>query len=297
MRRAADGFTLVELLVVITIIVILLALLMPAMNQAIYQAELAQCAAKQDALASATVQYTTNHRRFYPYRTIVEGNGRSQPTLLFRNSNDNEIPVLSSFLNLNANLQDPLVKAVDLTIRTGGADRLGQIAQEGETRLTWIFYSIAYWGGWRFTDVPGRKGMRKLGDAFEYEGERYRMIASDHDLIVKNGDHVQSKHPDKEGVTYNLVLQNTASPYEQTSSQGVSTVLITYSTWTADTTTWRRGPIDMNAAFDDGSVRRYNDVPADTFEDDRMTWLPAHSDAVNYAAGQGSRVNVPRAGP
>ena len=37
------GLTLIELLVVITIIVILLALLMPAIDKAIYQSELAVC--------------------------------------------------------------------------------------------------------------------------------------------------------------------------------------------------------------------------------------------------------------
>ena len=41
--RAQSAFTLVELMVVITIIVLLLALMMPALDKAVYQAELASC--------------------------------------------------------------------------------------------------------------------------------------------------------------------------------------------------------------------------------------------------------------
>ena len=43
-RKSKIAFTLVELLVVITIIVILLVLLAPAMDRAIYQADLLACA-------------------------------------------------------------------------------------------------------------------------------------------------------------------------------------------------------------------------------------------------------------
>ncbi len=41
----SKGYTLIELLVVITIIAVMLALLSPAMDRAIYQAELAVCGA------------------------------------------------------------------------------------------------------------------------------------------------------------------------------------------------------------------------------------------------------------
>src|SRR5688500_13745385 len=75
MAPMTRGFTIVELLVVITIIVILLALLMPGMDRAIYQAELAVCAAKLDAVSSGTTLYALNHRRAYPYRPCVV-NGR-----------------------------------------------------------------------------------------------------------------------------------------------------------------------------------------------------------------------------
>jgi prepilin-type N-terminal cleavage/methylation domain-containing protein len=60
------AFTLVELLVVITIIVILLALLTPALDRAIEQAERVQCAAKLHAQDLALKQYALDFRRNYP---------------------------------------------------------------------------------------------------------------------------------------------------------------------------------------------------------------------------------------
>src|SRR5688572_22045336 len=64
--RPYPGFTLVELLVVITIIAILLALMMPAMDKAIYQAELAVCASNQRQTATGLYVYAMDHRRWYP---------------------------------------------------------------------------------------------------------------------------------------------------------------------------------------------------------------------------------------
>jgi len=288
-----SGFTLVELLVVITLIVILLALLMPAMDQAIYQAELAVCASKQDALTSATITYTMDHKRFYPYRKLVEEFGRTQTIELYRNPPASDMAVFQSFLKINDNLQDPLVRPVDLTILTSNANSNVNDIQSGQVpQHTWIYSSIPYWAGWRYNTPTGLKGMRKLGDGFEWEGRTFRMIASDHDAISEMDGWVQSKHPDDDGVMFNQVLQNESSFY----MNGI--VRLTYSTWTVDLAgdirIWRRGLIDMNVAFDDGSVVRYNDVPADTREDDRMAWVPNFSDAFNYNNGTGPRLTVPR---
>ena len=59
----AHGFTLVELLVVITIIVVLLALLAPALDKAIEQAERTVCASRLHAWGSAHSQYFFDNRR------------------------------------------------------------------------------------------------------------------------------------------------------------------------------------------------------------------------------------------
>src|SRR5688500_11147460 len=63
------GFTLIELLVVITIIVVLLALLTPAMDRAIYAAEMAVCGANENATGTSILVYTVDFKRSYPHRS------------------------------------------------------------------------------------------------------------------------------------------------------------------------------------------------------------------------------------
>jgi len=290
-RRHRRAFTLIELLVVITIIVVLLALLVPAMDRAVYQAELAVCAAKHDALAAMTITYTMDHKRFYPYRKLAEDFGRVQPHQLHRNPNASDMKVLQSYLSINDNLQDPLVKAVDLTMITGTTDSNTNDVLSGEVpQHTWIYSSISYWAGWRYKEPTGLKGMRKLGDGFEWDEQTFRMISSDHDLVAIAQSNVQSKHPDADGVMYNQVLQN------EMQFDYYSTVRLTYSTWTGNLGIWRRGPIDMNVAFDDGSVRRYNTVPADARDHERMTRIPEYNDAFGWSGGNGWGDSVPKPG-
>jgi prepilin-type N-terminal cleavage/methylation domain-containing protein len=72
------GFTLIELLVVVTIIVILLALLAPAMDKAIYEAEMVVCQANLRGVATGASMYTADQKRFYPHRQL----GEERPTNL-----------------------------------------------------------------------------------------------------------------------------------------------------------------------------------------------------------------------
>src|ERR1041385_9467428 len=62
------AFTLIELLVVITIIVVLLALLTPAVDRAIYSAELAVCEGKLHTISSGLVLYAYGNKKWYPNR-------------------------------------------------------------------------------------------------------------------------------------------------------------------------------------------------------------------------------------
>src|ERR1041385_4304760 len=69
--KRTHAFTLIELLVVVTIIVILLALLVPSLDRAVYQAELAACAAQQRGVATGSITYAAHYSRSYPYRGVV----------------------------------------------------------------------------------------------------------------------------------------------------------------------------------------------------------------------------------
>src|SRR5687767_3588676 len=83
MHDGRQGFTLIELLVVITIIVVLLALLTPALDKAIYMAELAVCGTNEKAIASGAQMYAVANKRRYPYRPLAEGNPGGKPNNIF----------------------------------------------------------------------------------------------------------------------------------------------------------------------------------------------------------------------
>ena len=72
-RKGRITFTLVELLVVIAVIVILLALLAPALDSAIYQAELAVCGSSQPGIGAEVTTYAASHKRAYPGAARVKG--------------------------------------------------------------------------------------------------------------------------------------------------------------------------------------------------------------------------------
>ncbi|MCG3147858.1 MAG: hypothetical protein PCFJNLEI_01299 [Verrucomicrobiae bacterium] len=63
-----QGFTLVELLVVITILAILAALLLPALTTARARAKTAQCAHNQQQISVGMSTFLGDHNGFYPYQ-------------------------------------------------------------------------------------------------------------------------------------------------------------------------------------------------------------------------------------
>jgi prepilin-type processing-associated H-X9-DG protein len=61
------AFTLIELLVVVTIIVVLLALLTPALDKAIAEAERVVCLSNFRSIGIAMHLYTGDHKRYFPW--------------------------------------------------------------------------------------------------------------------------------------------------------------------------------------------------------------------------------------
>jgi len=81
-RRSCGGFTLVELLVVITIIGILVSLLLPAVQSAREAARQTQCRNNLKQLALACRTYESQHGAFAPGHTDYRGNEHSWMTLI-----------------------------------------------------------------------------------------------------------------------------------------------------------------------------------------------------------------------
>lgn len=79
-RRAGDGFTIVELLVTITVMVILIALLLPALQAARDAALKVKCASNLRQWGIAAVAYTMDNKQVFPIPGRLEGLQAVQPS-------------------------------------------------------------------------------------------------------------------------------------------------------------------------------------------------------------------------
>jgi prepilin-type N-terminal cleavage/methylation domain-containing protein len=261
MRRA---FTLIELLVVITIIVVLLALLTPAMDQAIYSAELAVCAAKLDAVATGVQTYAMDYRRSYPYRAGVHQGGTTidtgdtflatsawHPHKVWNGGGGAAAPddrrLLRNYMGINAALNDPLSRKADL---------------DGARAGSHTYASYYLWFGFKFA---GNKGLDKVGDKLTWtEGGvswRFDILAGDQD-DVRFADAIPAtfaSHPDRSGLLRSELYQDAGSPQSVVSRWAIQGP-------------GQRGTLDMNFVFAAGHVARVERVEAD--QDDRMIKVP-----------------------
>ena len=229
------AFTLIELLVVVTIIAVLLALLTPALDKAMYQAELAVCASRLDGIASGADTYAFSNRRSYPYRKGVLNNGW-QPNYISDSVTDDRT-MIKPFIDISL-LSDPLAGNVDF---------------EDTTPPDVVFVNYSLWFGYRFL---GQKGMLKMGDRMEFGGDSFNLLATDADVIQLNAGNAHGSHPDNAAKMVLVIDRN--SPYGNLGGK-----TLTASNWTMDAKGSDRGPVDTNHAFADGSVRRATDVAWD----------------------------------
>jgi len=254
------AFSLVELLVVITVIVVLLALLAPAMDQAIYEAELTVCGAKLRGVAGSVQTYAMGSKRRYPYRLGVSNLAGERPIVVAYNGNPvtgnkEDRPMFRTFLDINAMFNCPLVQEVDI---------------DGSDNDTLAYASIALWFDWRYR-FPEEKGMYRLGDRFTWTAggqvNRFSVLASDWDQLFRgNPDQYGNSHPDKENVMTN-------EPRQDWRGYGAGGAFkATFSFWGSRN---RRGDVDNNFAYDDGSVRRFDDMK---IVDPRMVVIPQVSE-------------------
>lgn len=256
MDTGKRAFTLIELLVVITVIVVLLALLTPALDQAIYQAELAVCGARQRAVASGAMMYAGNYKRFYPDRAVVRaGEIRPQPWALRDRDGtrpDDRVMLRMAFGTLDV-LKDPFCPDIDLDI---------DVALRKWNPVIYSNYSL--WFGMRYPPaLGGGRGIRKLGDRLQWRDtsrernatQYFGVLVSDWDQLYPPGSNAINSHPDK---------SNVMAPNRQEDTGGILSFYLS-------TATWERGPVDENFAYDDGSTRRVSDVE---WDDDRMARLP-----------------------
>lgn len=269
-NKHRDGFTLVELLVVITIIVILLAMLVPAMEKAIYQAELATCATRMKGVAQgATIYAMENHRR-YMNRDIIDQE-RGQPYVLAGNEYDilaresggqgrsgptyDDRPRMQTHIPMSL-LVEPLAPKIDYSVEATGLD-------------IWVVHSgySLYFG----VDFAGYTGMKRVGDRFEFRDgftgrlHRYSLLAADLDMWVI-GDRYLTSHPDDAGVLPVFFKNGEGGLYTSRYDNH-------------EGTKQRRGLLDQNYAYADGGVTRLSGIE---IYDSRTATVPYRADSQYY---------------
>jgi Tfp pilus assembly protein PilE len=267
------GFTIVELLVVITIIVVLLALLTPALDRAIYQAELAVCGAHLKGIADGSTLYALDNKRSYFYREGVYSSNSSwrpqwlaTPTSTTTGQRVDHRTAIEGHVNMKM-FTDPLA---------------GKVVYDRSSthEASYIDPPIVLFAGFQYT---GKPGLLKLGRDWSYGDRQFKVLAADADFRMGpagSGGPQYSAHPD---VSTNIMaLDNKqdqaasgttgASAYNDGGSAGGGVILqYTFSRWWSNGRIPGRGPCDFNYAFTDSSVARFTDVVED---DPRLTNVP-----------------------
>lgn len=257
----ARAFTLIELLVVVTIIVVLLALIAPAMDAAIYRAELTICATNQKGIASAMTVYATGHNRFLPYNKSLANNTTwHAPLIKLASANNDMRQVLSPYLPLQKILFDPMIKPQDIE-----TDAIAQ-----------MYGNYSLWNFWKWAPAvdPNSRAQRKLGDRFTYyDGVLERQYSWD----VLACDFMRAVNPMTDGKywTNHPTKSDTSSLFR--TAPGAANQ---YTFWIS--TVPKRDLVDFNVARQDGSVETLADVEADDerlahpteFNTSRQTGLP-----------------------
>ena len=259
--RKREAFTLIELLVVVTIIVVLLALLSPAIDRAVYEAELAVCASHQRDIGVGLLGYATTARRYYPYRASVQDvNNAWRPILLHAGQYPftpyDERLILTDFLNINGDLTCPLSGKIDLA---------------NSDPASWTYSNYCLWFSWQYHPSGVRQpGMFRMGDRFEWNGEKFNYLSCDWNAVYEENNTAQCTHPD-----YGDEARMSFMRVQDLDAYVGGAVKNTFSYWwTPTSATMHKGAVDVNCLPDDGSVVRYNKV---TWDDARMVRAPEQS--------------------
>ena len=283
-----NGFTLIELLVVVTIIVLLLAMLTPALDKAIYSAELAVCGSHLHGIGLGSQSYALNNKRYYPNRPAVNFASDRAIMLNYIYTADptlDERDIIREYISINGHLNDPLTRKIDL---------------DGTDSTTIHYSPYGLWYGWQYHGPSGpEKGMLKIGDRFtltqtgtnnQSSVDTFRVLGGDYDAAYTDNNNFNA-HPDHDGIAYDRVIENN----DFVVGLGIA-AKVTWSIWQAPSGV-HRSLVDSNYVFDDGSVQRYYDVawddgdPTNARSTERFVWAMQN---INEGSGDKNKVQLPK---
>jgi len=275
------GFTVVELLVVITIIVLLLALLAPALDKAVYQAELTVCGSRLHAMGTGVISYAAASKRRYPHRPFVYNVNGAWPNQLNGGNNGTVDlrPLIRDYMAVSPTLSCPLSpEQVDLDTRQ----------RDVASRYTLTFAPYELWFGWQYGAGP-EQGMFRMGDRFTYTARgstsslthTFNLLASDTDVARDDSSINYTSHPDRAGILAPWVARDETYWQDNqdpaVSAAGTGATSYTFSWWRSSFQ--KRGLIEVNFVYDDNSVVRYDGV--ERLTDRRMVLVPSVSKVID----------------
>jgi prepilin-type N-terminal cleavage/methylation domain-containing protein len=283
-RKSSTGFTLVELLVVIAVIVVLLALLAPALDKAVYQAELVRCSGNVKAMTNGGLLYASGNRRHYPSAELRNIPGFS-PDLVGRGNHP-----ASDLRPVFDRASIPWQKLL-LCPLSGGID----LSHEANEPGTLVLANYALFFGWQY---EGYRRMNKLGDEFTAPDPQslartgttmersFKVLVADKHLEHWPAGSRQSPHPDRLNAADHAIYQNQPpNPTVEIEGVLVNGENYTLSRWNAGP--GKRGPHDLNFGMTDGSVIRLEAVAV---HDERLTSAPHRYGPVTYNHPWGLRL-------
>jgi hypothetical protein len=274
----------------------------PALERAIYQAELAVCAANQSGIATGTITYASSFKRHYPYRAYVDDNAMGsvehrQLTVPGNRWNSgqpegyDDRPAVRPFVAIKT-FNCPMTADLDLDI--------------SDSFDTYVYGSFMRFAGWRYINThltqgrdttspltPGtpRKGMMKLGDRWDIGDIPSRVMGGDHyRAVFVFGTGVESAHPDNTELLSLYAFQDQPLDEINRAQRGDPDANHTLSQW-------YRFPgddvdgVDVQYHYDDGSVERFNNLyhelrPAFRKRiDERPRWVAGWIDSISGFAG------------
>lgn len=256
-RTGTAAFTLLELLLVVSIIALLLTLLVPSLARARYRAHLVSCLGNQKNLVYGIHMFVTSNRDAYPRRDTIRypKDGFKAQCFKLRGGIDDRNEIAHYFSHEGLDIVCPLSSELPIL--------------DASISSWQIENNISFWYGWQYLQ-SGKTGLEqaneKIGDGFTYAGRRFHVLTGDWVFQYKTGGiGFESAHLDTPPSMSVLRVRDNRFAYSRYESNRTTTV----------------GQLDLNFGFDDGSVRQFDHVQFDPAlgpdNDARFVQVPGYS--------------------
>jgi len=244
-RRIA-GFTIVELLVVMTLILLLMSILLPSARRARYVAKFATCASQQRQVATGVLSYASDYARQYPFRKVAWGNNprHSKIAQNVKSGGPDDRPMFREYFDINflvcpfsplEGVQD-LDSTTNIDVHSSYEMYFGSPIVRGD-KSTWNM---------RMTDRPLAPDLDTPGNYAAKERREYDILLADMDWAYFAIQQQQTSHPDFYGGLLQFEHRERHLP-TQVNTHHTMTMW-----WNPN---FERGAIDRNFLYKDGSVR------------------------------------------